>query len=576
MALAVGVPTLLGLRFREQPTGLSRRVFEVIEVLPPGSRVLMAFDFDPASEGELGPMATAFTRHCAERGHRPVFLCLWPIGEQMIAERIDGVLKADFPAMQEGVDYANLGFKSGNEGVIKVISTDLRQMYPTDRRGIALDQIPLLRDVTRASDFDLIVSVSAGQPGTKEWVLYAATPDDIPIVAGATGVQSPGLYPYTPRQLQGLLAAIKGAADYETLVADKYGDENGRDREARRRMGPQLFAHLLIIGLIVAGNIAFARQRRQPPRPTPGTNPKPGTGPDERRPWGRPALLLTLGALAAWAYVAGNGRAYVSTDAGAVSAATASETITGQAVVSMPRTAGLWIAAGMTLAVFSFLWADNPVYKFAEAILVGVSAAYWMVVAFWTVIVPLVLVPLFPAATHPLAPGLPPVREDGWWLTIVPVILGGMLLMRLSPRGGWIARWPLALIIGTTAGLKLVGYLQADFLSQIRATAQPLIVTGSGGVVWAETIRATLLVTATLAAVGYFFFSAEHRGPMGVVSRLGIWVLMITFGAAFAYTVMGRIALLQIRLEFLFDDWLWLIDPAGGRFALPAAGPPNG
>jgi hypothetical protein len=42
-------------------------------------------------------------------------------------------------------------------------------------------------------------------------------------------------------------------------------------------------------------------------------------------------------------------------------------------------------------------------------------------------------------------------------------------------------------------------------------------------------------------------------------------MLMITFGAAFGYTVMGRIALLAARFEFLLDNWLWLIDPAGRR-----------
>ena len=52
---------------------------------------------------------------------------------------------------------------------------------------------------------------------------------------------------------------------------------------------------------------------------------------------------------------------------------------------------------------------------------------------------------------------------------------------------------------------------------------------------------------------------------MGKTAKLGSWVLMITFGAAFGFTVMGRIALLAIRLEFLFDDWLWLIDPMGKR-----------
>ncbi len=68
-----------------------------------------------------------------------------------------------------------------------------------------------------------------------------------------------------------------------------------------------------------------------------------------------------------------------------------------------------------------------------------------------------------------------------------------------------------------------------------------------------------------LACLVYFFFSIEHKGAVGHTARVGIWFLMITFGAAFGYTVMGRIALLAIRLEFLFDDWLWLIDPTGER-----------
>ena len=278
------------------------------------------------------------------------------------------------------------------------------------------------------------------------------------------------------------------------------------------------------------------------------------------------ALILIGGLLLVRAYVVGNGRAYVATAADSVGSAPAALALTGEAAVSMPRTIGLWLAAGCTLAIFSFLWRDNPVYKLAEAVLVGVSAAYWMVLSFWTVFVPLVLVPLLPGLMHPLAPGRPQVRGDDWMLTLVPVVLGIMLLMRLAPRGGWMARWPLALIVGTTAGLRLVGYLQADFLSQIRATSDSVVVMGSGGVDGVLTLKAVLLLAATLAALAYFFFSVEHRGAVGAASRVGIWVLMITFGAAFAFTVMGRIALLQIRLEFLLDDWLWTIDPGGQRF----------
>ena len=66
----------------------------------------------------------------------------------------------------------------------------------------------------------------------------------------------------------------------------------------------------------------------------------------------------------------------------------------------------------------------------------------------------------------------------------------------------------------------------------------------------------------------YFLFAFEHKGIVGKTAKVGIWVLMITFGAGFGYTVMGRIALLAIRLEFLFDDWLWLMDPTDKRLGM--------
>ena len=85
------------------------------------------------------------------------------------------------------------------------------------------------------------------------------------LVAGATGVQAPLLYPYVPRQLPGLLGAIKGAAEYEKLVIDEYGGPSPDPKylEGLRRMGPQLVAHLLIILLIVAANIVFFTERRR-------------------------------------------------------------------------------------------------------------------------------------------------------------------------------------------------------------------------------------------------------------------------------------------------------------------------
>ena len=285
MFLSVAVPIMLEVRFPEKATGLAKNVFDEIEALDEGSPVLLSYDFDPASEGELGPMATAFARHCCEKKLRMYFMALWPVGPQMVDDTITRVIKADFPQLEYGVDYLNLGFKSGNEGVIKVIVTDLRQLYTTDSKGTAIDAIPMMKNIRSVQDFDLVINVSAGYAGTKEWVQYgsSAFPDTIRIVAGCTGVQAPLLYPYIPEQLPGLLGAIKGAAEYEKLVLDKYGenvplrdvegnpvlDEAGKPvipgkyLEGIRRMGPQLVAHVLMILLIIAGNIIFFVERKR-------------------------------------------------------------------------------------------------------------------------------------------------------------------------------------------------------------------------------------------------------------------------------------------------------------------------
>jgi hypothetical protein len=266
MFLAVAFPTLFRIKFPEQTTVLSQAVFDEIENLNEGDRVLMAWDYEPSTAGELDPMATAFALHCCHKKLKMYFVSLVPVGPQMIDETITKVIKRDFPDLVYGEDYVNLGFKSGYEGVIKVIVTDLRGLYTTDARGTNIDQIPMCRGVDSIQNMDLILNVSGAYPGTKEWVQYAATPfpDKIKMVAGCTGVQAPLLFPYIPEQLPGLLGAIKGAAEYEKLVVDKYAEGADADpiyREGLRRMGPQLIAHILMILLIIVGNIVYFMQR---------------------------------------------------------------------------------------------------------------------------------------------------------------------------------------------------------------------------------------------------------------------------------------------------------------------------
>jgi hypothetical protein len=237
-------------------------------------------------------------------------------------------------------------------------------------------------------------------------------------------------------------------------------------------------------------------------------------------------------------------------------------------LLSLPRTIGIWIAALCTLGIMSFVLGDNPLYKLAESVFVGVSAAYLMVAGFWNEIVANLFAKLFPQLMKDtLLPGL--TELDRNWSYLVPLVLSVMMLWRLAPKGSWIARWPLAFFIGATAGIRLISYLEADFVQQINNTILPLVVFTAEGRfdIWGS-IRNGLIVGGVLLGLVYFFFSVPHKGIVGGLARGGVWLLMITFGASFGYTVMGRIALLADRLEFLFDDWLWLIDPASQRIGM--------
>ena len=208
----------------------------------------------------------------------------------------------------------------------------------------------------------------------------------------------------------------------------------------------------------------------------------------------------------------------------------------------------LWVGALLTLMILSFLYRDNPFYRFAEHLFVGVSAAYWMVQAFWNTLIPNLFGKLYPPMVEFALPALKDNQPQ--FSRLIPLAFGILLLLRLVPRFAHYSRMAMALAIGFAAGTNLIRYLESDFASQIGQSIQPLVVTepafSLGG-----TISALVIVLGTMCGLVYFFFSREHTGMFGKASRVGIYVLMISFGAAFGYTVMARISLLTGRMSFL-------------------------
>lgn len=129
---------------------------------------------------------------------------------------------------------------------------------------------------------------------------------------------------------------------------------------------------------------------------------------------------------------------------------------------------------------------------------------------------------------------------------IIPLILGIMMLLSVSSRMSWFARWGIAYTVGMAAGLRAYGYLNSNVLGQIKGTAVSLV---DGNLplfsLLGESIFNNLVIfIGTVCGLLYFYFSREHTGGFGRVTRVGIYFLMISFGASFGFAVMGRISLL--------------------------------
>lgn len=235
--------------------------------------------------------------------------------------------------------------------------------------------------------------------------------------------------------------------------------------------------------------------------------------------------------------------------------------------LTSPEIVGLWLQAVLTFAILSFLVADNPLYKLAEHVFVGVSAGYGVVLVWHQAVLPILLFRIFP--------GLSGGQETtpNYWV-IVPGILGLMIIARFIPKLAWLSRWPMAFVVGVTTGLTIPAVVQANILEQMHGTVAPLVyhrpyvlLDNPGGidlspVAMFAVFNSLLLIIGVICTLSYFYFSHEHKRLLGLTSRIGMWFLMVAFGAGFGNTVMARISLLIGRVQFLLYNW-WPVAKEG-------------
>lgn len=261
IGIVVIIPLIYPLRLPVKPTPPVEGLYNFIDTLGPESGpVMVTTDFNPSTMPELLPMTKALLRHCLARDI-PVILYggLYPDYIGMAKMAIDEV-KKDFPDAESGEDYVFLGYIPGITAVILGIGVDIEKQFQRDYYGVPIDSLPMMDDVKNYSDMSLVVDIS-GTRSPEFWLMYAQERYGIDVGCGCTAVSAPNFYIFLQSgQFVGLLGGLKGAAEYEELMA-RDGYPTGM-RRATIGMDSQSLSHMFIIFLIILGNIGYFIVRR--------------------------------------------------------------------------------------------------------------------------------------------------------------------------------------------------------------------------------------------------------------------------------------------------------------------------
>ncbi len=202
-------------------------------------------------------------------------------------------------------------------------------------------------------------------------------------------------------------------------------------------------------------------------------------------------------------------------------------------MVSLVEVIGIWIAVFLTLMVLSFLYKENPFFRLTEYMFVGLSSGYGF------------------AATLRLFmnQALNPIFVDHSLDFVFPLILGLFFYTQFSKKYSFLYRVPLSLAIGYGLGITIWSVMQAYLVRQLRATMVPLFSDSPIG-----TLDNWVIVLGTVLSISYFILHREQKGMYGGLTRAGKYFVLATLGAVFGSTVLGRMALIIQRIQFLAGD----------------------
>ncbi|MBN2380380.1 hypothetical protein JXM67_11330 [candidate division WOR-3 bacterium] len=226
LAVLVIVPLIATVKLPSKVRAMPRTkdIFDHVEAIDPNGQrkaMILSVDFDPQVEPELKPQMEAMVRHAFARDIPLIVLAMASIQGTDIGNEIVLRLAREHNKVY-GKDYVLLGWKPGLVAVVLGLGNFIEQVFPTDYFGNRLSELPMMQDITNYNDVGLVGNFT-GSSSYGYWVIYGYNEFGVPVAAGVTSVSVADLYPYLgSKQLIGMLAGMKGAAEYERLVKDRY------------------------------------------------------------------------------------------------------------------------------------------------------------------------------------------------------------------------------------------------------------------------------------------------------------------------------------------------------------------
>jgi hypothetical protein len=260
--IVVSIPLLYPLTLPIPIGEHARRFYDRIESLSAGDIVIVSFDYGPSTRPENYPQSAGALFHAKERGCKIVALAFWSSGAPIGEELLMGLYGSDFPDVPEyGTEVVYLGYVPGNEVGMQTFADDTATAKGIDHYGNNVPSLPLMQECQSAADFAVWIEIASGTPGEQQVIQFVqgrhGGPSAVPILVGATAVSVPGIMPFYPTQIYGILNGLAGAGEYEFLLNVNYGYPYAQGPS----LDAQSLGHVLILVFIVIGNISYLLTR---------------------------------------------------------------------------------------------------------------------------------------------------------------------------------------------------------------------------------------------------------------------------------------------------------------------------